>query len=106
MAALVMYQINTAASAKRLSDVYGGTPGQPDPSQDVPFRWLILQAEKADVWLGDPTVTVQKYGVHLGVTNLMEATGHLGPFGSGAVRLSDIYAVGAGATLHILGLVF
>jgi hypothetical protein len=104
--ALVTYQLNLAATAKRLSDVYGGSTGQPDPSLDIPYRWLVVQAEKADVWIGDETVTQVKYGVRLGVSNMNEATGHLGPFGSGAVRLSDIWAVGPGATLHILGLRF
>jgi len=106
MAALATYQLPLVLRATRLSDVYGGTPGTPDPDQDVPYRWFVFQAETADVYIGDAGVTINKYGVHLGVTTLHDATGHLGPFDSGAVRLSDFYACGPNAILHITGLKF
>jgi len=110
MAACVMFQLTlTPNKATRLSDVYpGGAPSQPDPTKDIPYRWLVFQAEGGDVLFGDSSVNNTKYGMRLGVGTVRDATGSLGPFGSGAVRLSDFYATGAGvsATLHILGLVF
>ena len=108
MAGVANYQLNLSGKAVRLSDVYGGTPGVPDPTTDIPYRWLTFQADGGDVYLGsDNTVTSSQYGLRLGQTTLRDATGSWGPFGSGAVRLSDFWAFGApGTKLHFLGLRF
>ena len=108
MAAAVMFQLPLTTTAQRVSDVYGGTPGQlPDQAIDIPYRWLVFQADADDVFIGDSTVAPTRYGMHLGWKTVTDSIGPIGPFGSGVVRLSDFWACGlAGAVLHILGLRF
>jgi len=98
------FQLALAATQKRLSDVYGGAAGVLDPKTDVPYRQLILQAEAAAAFIGsDPaTLSTTVYGNKIDNTN----TGSgliLGPFNQGPLRLSDLYALGSGSTLHITG---
>ena len=105
--ALRSYQLVLAATPKRLSDVYGGTAGVADPKTDISYRQVILQAEGSDLYLGgDNTVSTTNYGAKASVIGQATPSGGLGPFDSGPIRLSDIWAVGAGATLHILGVPF
>ena len=101
------YQLVLAATPKRVSDVYGGTAGVPDARTDIPYRQLAFQAEGADLYIGsDATVSTTNYGGKFVVTGQLEPAGRLGPFDSGPLRLSDFYAVGAGATLHVMGVPF
>jgi hypothetical protein len=106
--ALRSYQLTLAASPKRLSDVYGGTAGVPDPAKDIPYRQIILQAEGADLYIGaDNTVSTTSYGVKAAVAGASNSPGGgFGPFETGPVKLSDLWAVGTGATIHILGVPF
>src|SRR5262245_48816239 len=103
--ALRSYQLALAATPKRLSDVYGGPL---DAAKDIPYRQLFFQAEGADLYIGsDSTVSTTNYGVKAIVTGSSNAPGGgLGPFDSGPIKLSDFWAVGAGATIHIVGVPF
>jgi len=101
------FQLTLAATQKRLSDVYGGAAGVLDPKTDIPYRYLVLQAEAAAAYLGsDPTtLATNNYGAKIDNTN----TGQgfiIGAFDAGPIRLSDLYALGAGSTLHVLGIPF
>jgi hypothetical protein len=100
------YQLVLAATAKRLSDVYGGTPSVPDEAKNIPYRQLILQVEGADCYIGtDNTVSTTNYGVKANVAGVSNpVSGSLGPFTTGPVKLSDFWVVGAGATIHVLGI--
>lgn len=98
--AIRTYQLALAAGQKRLSDVYGGVAGVANPVTDIPYRQVTLQAEAAAAFLGmDTTVATNNYGITLA----SGASVTLGPFDQGPLHLSDIFAVGAGATLHVVG---
>jgi hypothetical protein len=101
------FQLALAATQKRLSDVYGGSSGILDPKTDIPYRYLVLQAEAAAAYLGsDPaTLSTTTYGNKVDNTNTGQGC-ILGAFDAGPIRLSDLYALGAGSTLHILGIPF
>lgn len=99
------FTLSVAATKTRLSDVYGGAAGaNPDAANDIPYRQLILQAETADAKIGDATLTSTNYGAL--VPNAAPAAPIvLGPFSSGPVKLSDLWALGGGTgKLHILGI--
>jgi hypothetical protein len=73
------------------------------PVTDIPYRQVILQAEAAAAYIGmDATVATNNYGTTLASGASMV----LGPFDSGPVHLSDLYVLGAGATLHVSGVPF
>ena len=102
-----VYQLTLAAGAKRLSDVYGDGAGVVNPANDIPYRQLVFQAEAADLYIGGSNVSTTTYGVKAAVAGASNTPGGgLGPFNTGALKLSDFYAVGAGATIHILGVPF
>jgi hypothetical protein len=98
--ALKSFQLALTASALRLSDVYGGTAGVADARTDIPYCQLLITTAAADAFLGESSVTTTAYGAKISATS---APLSLGPFNAGPLRLSDLYAVGTGATLHILG---
>jgi hypothetical protein len=101
---VVTYQIALAASpSKRLSDVYGGTAGVPDETKNIPYRQVILSTAGAVAAVGSTTAVTPTTGYSIAVAGPPLV---LGPFPTGAVKLSDLYAVGAGATLTILGVPF
>jgi len=97
---VAVYTLALAASAKRLSDVLGGTPGTPDETKNVPFRQLLFTATGAAATIGGAGVTTTT-GVTVATTAPLPLS--IGPFPTGAVKLSDLYAVGTGATLTVLG---
>ena len=102
--AIRAYKLAVAAVPVRLSDVYGGAPGVQDGATDLPYRQIILQAETADIEIGDSAVTVNNnYGVKLPST-APAAPVVLGPYESGPLHLSDFYAISTNATLHILAI--
>jgi len=92
-----------AATPKRLSAAYPASSSLSAEQQDISFRQVVLSTAGADAYLGDATVTTAT-GVKITATAPVPLS--LGPFTSGAVKLSDLYAVGAGATLQILGVPF
>ena len=106
MSKLASYTLTLAATPTRVSDAYGSDSlgGVIVPAADVPYKQLLLQATGADAFLGtDDTVTTST-GIKVDSTDLQPVT--LGPFPDGPVKLSDLYAVGSGATLIILGVVY
>lgn len=96
------FTITLAAAVQNLATAEGIARGGPD---DLGYRTLYFQATGADAFLGESTVTTTDYGL------LIESTGQpteeiLGASEAGPLHLSDFYAVGAGSTLHILGIPF
>lgn len=99
------FQITLAAGAQRLSDVYGDGVSVVDAAHDLPYRQLLLSAAGADAFLGDDVdTTATDYGAIVDSTGLSPVV--LGPFETGPLKLSGLYAAGAGATLHILAIPF
>lgn len=98
---VVSYSLALAAGATRLSDVFGAGPI--DESKNIPFRQLLLSAAGAAAVIGGSGVT-STTGVSIAPTAPLPLS--IGPFDTGPVKLSDIYAVGAGSTLNILGVPF
>src|SRR5665213_815471 len=99
-----VFKLTVGAGPTRLSDVYGDGVGVVNPANDIPYRQLVLQAETADVKLGDSAVTVSNnFGVNLPFT-APAGTLTLGPYDAGPLKLSDFYAISTSATLHILGI--
>jgi hypothetical protein len=97
------YSLALAAGAKRVSDVYGGTAGAIDAATDIPYRQLLLSTTGADGYIGGSSVSTTA-GIKIATASTFPVS--IGPFPTGAVKLSDLYAVGAGATLQILGVPF
>ena len=104
--ALRAYQLTLAAAAQRLSNVYGGASANNaiDPKQDIPYRQILLQATGADAVIGmdSATAAAGTYGTNVDSSDLQPVT--LGPFSEGPIKLSDIWAAGASATIHITGI--
>lgn len=100
-------QLALAAAAQRLSEIYGGASadGSIQPAQDVPLRQVLLIAEGADAFIGatDQT-TASDYGVKVDSTENVPVS--IGPFDNGGIKLTDLWAAGAGSTIHVLGIVF
>ncbi len=97
------FQLTLAAGAQRLSDVYGDGVGVVNAAHDLPYRQLLLSASGADAFIGDDLdVDSTDYGGLVDSTALVPVV--LGPFEAGPLKLSDLYAAGAGSTLHILGI--
>ena len=96
------FQLTLSGAAKRVSDVYTGTPAgtDPAPALDIPYRGLWFYAETGAISIGETNaVSGSVYG------NLIAAAGTLAlqPAQPGApMKLSDFWAFGTG-TLHILG---
>jgi len=91
------FQLTSTAVPKRLSDVYGGAPGVIDARTDIPYRQIIIQAGAA-ITLSESAATAAA-GMPIGVAGSIV----LGPFSTGPVKLSDLWATGA-ATVSILGI--
>jgi hypothetical protein len=93
-------QLALAGAAKRVSDAYGGPAGAIDAVSDIPYRQLLLQAETGAIQIGSAnTVSATVYGNSIAVAGTLT----LGPFETGPLKLSDLWAFGTG-TLHILGI--
>lgn len=89
----------------------GGTTGNPDARTDVPYRQIILQASGADAVIGGqdmgPNVKAPltplsptNYGAKIQQASTIGQV--LGAYDQGPMKLSDFYATGTGAVLHIL----
>lgn len=96
------FNLSLNGVAKRLSDVYGGAAGVIEAVNDIPYRQIILEAETGAVQVGSSSaVSATVYGNSI-------ATGAsltIGPYMTGPIKLSDLWAFSAGATtLHILGI--
>lgn len=97
------FTLATGAAATRLSDVYGDGVGVVNPANDIPYRQLLLQAETADIKVGDVTLTSTNYGVLLPFTAPAPVVS-IGPFETGPVKLSQLYGLSATGKLHILAI--
>lgn len=95
--------LTLAAGAKRLSDAYGDGTGVVNQANNIPYRQLLFTASGADAVIGDSTVS-GTVGVKVAAAGVQPVS--LGPFDTGPIKLSDLYAVGAGSTLQILGVPF
>lgn len=97
---VVTLQLALAASSKRISDVYGGVAGVPDEAKNISYRQVILAATGAPATIGSTTGVTATSGI---VIPILGPPLVLGPFPTGAVKLSDLYGIGAGATVTIMG---
>lgn len=100
-------QLTLSATPQRLSNVYGGASltDRVNAAQDLPCLMVLLQATGADAYLGqDNTVSSSVYGTK--VASASTGAERLGPFWGGAVKLSDLWVVGSGATLHVTAVTF
>ncbi len=95
------FTVTLAAAATRLSEAYGAGTAV-GGSADIPYRQLLFNAESADAFVGASDVSATVYGVKVDSAENLPVV--LGPFDQGPLKLSDLYAAGAGATLHILGI--
>lgn len=113
------FQIALGAGATRLSDVYlglkdgvgnniGGSAGVPDARSDVPYRQLVFNASGAAAFIGGSDmagtsttpVTSTTYGTKVDSASTIAQV--IGAYDQGPLKLSDLWASGAGSTLHIL----
>jgi hypothetical protein len=104
---MISGQLALAAGAQRLSNLYGGASlgDTVSPAQDVPLRQVLLTADGADAFVGATSaVTSTAYGTKVDSAENVPVS--IGPFNSGGIKLSDIWVAGAGATLHVTGIVF
>lgn len=105
--ALRSFQLVLAAAAQRLSNVYGGQSANNViwAADDIPYRQVLLMADGADAFIGaDATVTSVVWGTKVDSTDLQPV--YIGSYSDGAVKLSDIWIAGAGATIHVSGIPF
>jgi hypothetical protein len=100
---VVTLQLVLSASAQRVSDAYGGPPGVVDQAKNIPYRQLLLSTSGAAAAIGGSAGVTAATGLPIALT---AAPLSLGPFSTGPLKLSDLYAIGAGATLTILGVPF
>jgi hypothetical protein len=100
---VVVQQLVLGATVKRVSDVYGGVAGEVDQAKNIPYRQLIISATGAPATIGSlPGVTAATgYVIPIAGPPLV-----LGPFGTGPLKLSDLYGIGAGATITVVGVPF
>ena len=101
--ALRSFTLALSGTAKRVSDVYGGTAGVRDAATDIPYRQVLVQATGADGYLGDSNAVTTALGMKI---TAGAAPVTIGPFDSGPIKLGDLWGIGAGATLQILGVPF
>jgi hypothetical protein len=101
---VVIFNVGLGVTGKRLSDVYGGVAGTPDETKNIPYRQFIIQALGADGFIGAASSVTASNGYKLAVTATVPFV--LGPFETGPVKLSDLWAAGAGSTLNIIGVPF
>lgn len=101
--AIRSYSLVLAGTAKRLSDAYGvGAAGVADPASDIPYRQLLLSVTGAGATLGSSSAGAAT-GTPLAQGGVPTV---VGPFETGPLKLSDFWAVGAGATLQVIGVPF
>jgi hypothetical protein len=96
------YSLPLAATAKRVSDAFGDGANVVQAAHNLPFRQLLLQATGASAAVGGDNSVTLATGTQLAVGVVVT----IGPFDTGPVKLSDFYAIGAGATLSVLGVPF
>ena len=106
--ALRSYVLTLAAGAQRASNAYGGSSlgNVIHPTDDIPYRQILLQATGADAFLGmDAATDSTTYGTKIDSTDLQPVTLRADVPGA-PLKLSDLWVAGAGATLHVTGVPF
>ena len=98
------FSLPIAGVAKRLSDAYGDGVSVVNAANDIPYRQLLLTAETADIEIGDQAVTTTAYGLKIAMAQTLPIV--IGPWETGPIKLSEIWAISTTATLHILGIPF
>jgi|OpeIllAssembly_1097287.scaffolds.fasta_scaffold128951_2 hypothetical protein len=93
------YEVTLTAAAQNVATALGLTA-----ATDIPFRQLFFQTFTADAYLGGSTVSTSSFGMKLLATGSPITT--VGGFDCGPLKLSDFYAVGNTAVVHILGIPF
>jgi hypothetical protein len=91
---VVLTPLQVAAHAAAAS-----VPAVSPAAADIPYRQLTLRALAATAYLGASSAVSPAAGLPL----LPGQTTRLGPFDNGPLKLSQLYAVGAGATLQVAG---
>lgn len=101
------FNLTMTGVARRLSDVYAvdlNSSPQAFAAADIPYRQLILVADTTDIEVGAAnTVSATVYGFKCFVQTNATPPLVLGPFSTGPIKLSDLWAFAASGTLHILG---
>ena len=102
------FTLAVGAAAVRLSDVYGDGAGVVDAAHDLPYRQILLQAEVdgGNVFVGESTVTTADYGVVVPTAVANPPVVAIGPYETGPVKLSQLYAISTDSVLHILAIPF
>lgn len=103
------FQVTLAAAAVRLSRAYASGAGdvRPSAAEDIPYRQVILSAEGAAAFVGAASdVSSTNYGLRVEIGAAGSGAVTIGPFETGPIKLSDLWAAGAGSTLHLLGIPF
>lgn len=102
------FTLPVAAVAVRLSDVYGDGVGVVDAAHDLPYRQILLQAavDGGTVFVGESTVTTADYGVAVPTAVANPPIVSIGPYETGPVKLSQLYAIATDTVLHILAIPF
>jgi hypothetical protein len=96
------YSRPLAGTSKRVSDALGDGTNVVRADHNIPFRQLLLQSTGASAAVGGDSSVTLATGTQLAVGVVVT----IGPFDTGPVKLSDFYAIGAGATLSVLGVPF
>jgi len=96
------FSLALSGTAKRLTDVYGDGTSVVNEAHNIPYRQLLLTVTGAGATIGDTSASAAT-GIPLAVG---AAPYGLGPFDTGPLRLSDLWAVGAGATIQVIGVPF
>ena len=98
------YTVTLTAAAQAVATALGLTA-----AQDLPFRTLMVQADKAnanDAFIGGAAVTTSDYGIRLDPGDTAPAIA-IGAYDSGPLKLSKVFVIGtAGEKIHLLGIPF
>jgi len=103
------YNLLLTGAVQRLTSLF--TAPVVGSREDLPFRQLIFSADPANgaaIYVGAAAaVTATDHGFSLDPTQASQQPVAVGPFESGAVKLSDFYVLGTNnERLHILGIPF
>lgn len=95
MAAFRHFALTLTGAAQRLSSVL--TPTTPGGEADAGCRQILLAADPTNtavVYIGSATLSATSHGFSLDPTQASQGPVSIGPFDSGPVRLSELYALG------------
>lgn len=99
------YTLTLTGVAQHLSDAFGDGVGQVNPVNDVPFRSIVLQAQKAgnDVFVGTSSaVSSTVFAFRLDPTAALLPF-VLGGYDQGPLKLSDFWVTGTNGQILTIG---